>query len=246
MPSCPFKVEHDNYQASFQNGGAPITNRSMAGNYWSAFGDLSCNRWRKCEPASKTEKPPKEAMPRIGTGIVAATKETFDLFLDNVDIFKYSGRLSNGAAATGPNADIRFMWRSTMMDEPFSEIAIRGGESEIAYECFSDIYEDGAAPFHMWVPNAAKPGAIITAPGRDVEKAKAMYEELRGQVVWSSKKALALDKTLRNCQNQCYDCHACERVFGYKDFDTLLEIKPVDKWAEKVDQVNIIPIKVAA
>ncbi|MEY4591711.1 MAG: hypothetical protein RIR18_606 [Pseudomonadota bacterium] len=232
MPACPFKLEHDLYQAEFQNGRAPITNKAMTENYWSAFGDLSCNRWRKCPPLSTREQNPVEKMPRIGTGIVAATKETLDLYLDNTDIFKFSGRMTRVKSKVDVEND-RFVWRSTLQDEKFTE---KKGTQAQVYECFADIYEDDAAPFHLWVPDACSPDGLFRKSPENLRWLD--YEAQRQQTVWAGKKGRALDITLRTCQNQCYDCHACERGFGYKDFDTLLSIKQPDGWIKQVDTLQ--------
>jgi hypothetical protein len=47
-----------------------------------------------------------------------------------------------------------------------------------------------------------------------------------------------LSKVLTNCQNQCYDCHACEKVFGQPNMDTLLELKKpnTNKYYEEVEK----------
>ena len=77
-----------------------------------------------------------------------------------------------------------------------------------------------------------------------LEQAESRLAARRATSVWGQKKAAALNKTLLTCKNQCYDCHACERVFGYEDFDTLLELEKPTKWTDKAD--NVIPIRVSA
>ena len=36
-----------------------------------------------------------------------------------------------------------------------------------------------------------------------------------------------LEKLLKNCRNQCWDCHECERTFGFQDVDSALQLRKV-------------------
>ena len=36
--------------------------------------------------------------------------------------------------------------------------------------------------------------------------------------------AKILEQRLKNCKNQCYRCHLCERTVELPDFDSLIEL----------------------
>ncbi len=199
LPSCPFKEEHDLVQYETQN----------TVNYWKMYGDLSCSRWRLAG----------EPMPRTGTDINAVTREQLEFLIDNVDILKFSGRLAGGHEKEG---DLNcYHWR-------IRPSASAGGQSkdlQIKIDSFQTIWDNDFDPFNVWVAhpiiNAVEPKVInsVTKEQVDASIADSMFFR------WQTKKGKALAKILTNCQNQCYDCHACERVFGQPDMDTLLELK---------------------
>ena len=218
MPACPFKREHEQIQPYMENGYKPI--EKLGSTYWGQLGGISCNRWRSSNIPRKDDKPaPIEPMPRIGTDIVALDRETLDVYLDNTDIFKHSGRLINqveAGSACWIDASDKAKWRREEADIG----------TELIVGSFSEIYERNLWPFHSWK---------LFVMERGDTGSEDYYKERRDNSVWGSKKAKALNKTLMTCKNQCYDCHACERVFGFQDFDTLLEIKDTQEWREKAD-----------
>lgn len=240
MPSCPYKKEHDSVQPYTQNGYNPTLNPELR-SYWGIYGDLSCNRWRFSNMTRKegVEVEDEALMPRQGTDIVALDKETLDVYLDNTHVLKFSGRLSN---QQNIRPGEQFFWGSNIGKKQLTtgEAAL---DNQIIVGSFSEVYERNLFPFHTWRPMSAYPGETTTLESV-LEQAESRLTARRATSVWGQKKAVALNKTLLTCKNQCYACHACERVFGYEDFDTLLELEKPTKWLDKAD--NIIPIKVAA
>ena len=240
MPSCPYKKEHDSVQPYTQNGYNPTLNPELR-SYWGIYGDLSCNRWRFSNMTRKegVEVEDEALMPRQGTDIVALDKETLDVYLDNTHVLKFSGRLSN---QQNIRPGEQFFWGSNIGKKQLTsgETAL---DDQILVSSFSEIYERNLFPFHTWRPMSAYPGEN-TSIESVLEQAESRLAARRATSVWGQKKAAALNKTLLTCKNQCYDCHACERVFGYEDFDTLLELEKPTKWTDKAD--NVIPIRVAA
>jgi hypothetical protein len=212
LPSCPFKDEHDMVQYQAQN----------TVNYWLMYGDLSCNRWRLSG----------EPMPRTGTDLNAVTAEQLDLLLENVDILKFSGRL--GAPVQNDSMLDCYHWR-------IKPSAMAGGKPEeipVKMDSFQSIYDKGFEPYNLWIASATieknfadKINAVDTASFKNNIKNSMFYR-------WNTPKGRALSKVLTNCQNQCYDCHACEKVFGQPNMDTLLELKKpnTNKYYEEVEK----------
>lgn len=199
LPSCPFKDEHDMVQYETQN----------TVNYWQMYGDLSCNRWRFTG----------EPMPRTGTDINAIDREQLGFLVDNVDILKFSGRLSG--RPKNPEEIDCYHWRvkpSASVGGPIKQLPIK-------VDSFQTIWDNEFEPFNVWVTNPTllknEVANINKATKEDVDREIADSMFFR----WQTKKGKALSKVLMNCQNQCYDCHACERVFDQEDMDTLLELK---------------------
>jgi len=64
-------------------------------------------------------------------------------------------------------------------------------------------------------------GARIFSPSKtDVKDIK---EDLKDSFFMTDK-AKKLEQRLKNCKNQCHNCHLCERTFGLQDFDSLIEL----------------------
>lgn len=238
MPSCPFKKEHDTNQAAFQNGFNPTSNQTMTGSYWTVMGGLSCNRWRKSLLEKDKESgiiDPGTSMPRVGTDIVALDKETFDIFLDNTDILKFSGRLHDSFfEPDGSRFMLAFAPGVGRFDDSLKNML--PNDQQVLAESWSEIYEKNLVPFHSWRPYVARPTQEGPVTKEQVQEwQEANYENMYSQSIWATKKAKGFDRILRNCRNQCYDCHACEKVFGYKPVDSLLQVSSAKGWIEKAD-----------
>ena len=214
LPSCPFKTEHDSVQADLQ--------RVPQFNYWASMGDLSCKRWRV------NGSPPT---PRSGTDIVAPTKPILDHLLQHVDIFKFSSRISRPAPGQKVPGLDRYMW----------ELGGTPTTRPLQCESFSDVYKNNLIPFNAWMP-AHKPllGGFL-----DIKSVLENYPEIVKENalarLWLSEEGSSLAHILSNCKNQCWDCHACERTFGYPDIESLIEIKkPVTSaYFSRVDSYQI-------
>ena len=185
LPSCPFKREHDDLQ---------IYLRKI--NYWdSQLGSLTCNRW--------TDKHGGSILPRFGANCYWTGLETYKEYAELVDIFKYSGRLSNvhpkGAG------ELQFGWQS--MEK--ASIGFFAGS-------YSEIVNNALEPLHLWVFGPSY-----------VSKANTNIEEIKANLakdVWMTTEARRLEQMLRNCKNQCYRCHLCERTYGFPDIDSAIEL----------------------
>lgn len=48
------------------------------------------------------------------------------------------------------------------------------------------------------------------------------------ETIYDTSSGEKLLDTLKTCQNECYDCHLCEKVFGVEPFDSLVELQGND------------------
>lgn len=138
-------------------------------------------------------------VPRSGTNCYWSSVETFKEYAGLVDIFKHSGRLTSDIPQDP--GSLHFKWFTGMGDN--------------AVECFSAIIDERLEPVHWWFHG---PGSFS---GWKTDR-KAIKEELDG-CAFLTAEARKLEQKVKNCKNQCYDCHLCERTFGLPDFDSLIE-----------------------
>lgn len=191
---CPFKKEHD------------AVGEIISTDYFKGPANLSCNGWRGSADFAK--------LPRAGIDIVAATSETFTKFLDLVDIFKFSGRLTKPAFAAEDTQYIKAVWfynDTTRFIQPMTL-----GSSTIYADDFSDIMSNNLAPIHSWTP-----GWIDTR--HTTQDYKTSYKGYNG--IWSTAPGKKLEKLLTSCRSQCWDCHKCEQTFGSPDVDSALQFR---------------------
>ena len=83
---------------------------------------------------------------------------------------------------------------------------------------FQEIVDNNLGPIHSWVP-----GWIDTRYTKD--DWRKTWKGYTG--IWSTDKGQRLEKILRTCRNQCWDCHECERTFGFRDVDSALQLRKV-------------------
>jgi len=196
MPSCPFKKEHDDWQSDLQQ--SPM-------NYWETF-PTTCATWHL-----KTGK-----LPRLGTDISLATRDLVDVFMGNVDVLKFSGRIGVGGNI---DPDGRMCWSGVagqVDTDPdgrgFKPAA--GGLFEYA-DSFEEIYDRNLAPF---INTRFNPQGWTSA------KVRLQVDTSTMNNIWLTPKGKGLSKILSTCQNRCWDCHACENVFGVERFNSVLEL----------------------
>jgi hypothetical protein len=166
--------------------------------YWqSHLGALTCSRWR--------DSLGKSIIPRSGTNCFWASVETFNEYSELVDIFKHSGRLINLAPIQSPGI-IQFGW--LLKNYP---VKLPGS---YAVKSFSEIIENSLEPVHLWYPIPAFFSGFKT----DIEEIKGGLRDN----LFTTNDMRILEQTLRNCKNQCYRCHLCERTFGIPDIDSMI------------------------
>ncbi len=202
MPECPFKTEHDCWQ-----GGKEL--RNLGTTYWDIV-PYTCNTWR----GQHVER--FVTNPRAGTDIMIHSKEDWDDFAEKVDIFKKSGRLNS----LKPNQTAsEFGYYFEMWKDPEKQDQASWPPTNMfAASSFKDIYENNLTPLHMWFANHSiqKNYPTITDPD-EIKKHTANH-------FWNTKDAIALTKTLKNCKNQCYNCHKCDDLFETGKIDSILKL----------------------
>ena len=201
MPNCAFKVEHD------------TMNKEVGWNYFHHHGNMTCKRWRHQE---------YNELPRVGTEMVWANKKTFEEYREKVDYFKFSGRMMS---FPDNSYDQKMTWTNIahirgqkwMSDNANFNNVIRDGATFALADYFEQIFEQNEdCVISNFQPlrycNATQPATFEHVA------------EIDKQTVWTAGKGKSLNQVLKNCKNECWDCHACERTFGAPDFDSLIEV----------------------
>ncbi|MEN8613904.1 hypothetical protein ABFB09_01285 [Dehalogenimonas sp. THU2] len=141
----------------------------------------------------------KSLTPRSGTNCVWVSPSTFKEYAELVDIFKFSGRLTAFTRLEGEGS-LQYGWSA----------------KDNAVSCFSEILENNLAPVSGWALGAFKMAPFEHDPDK-------IREDLRDSI-WLTENGLKLEQTLKNCRNQCYACHMCERTFGSPQVDSMIEL----------------------
>ena len=81
---------------------------------------------------------------------------------------------------------------------------------------YKEIMDNNLAPIHEWIP-----GWIDTRYSK--KDWRSTYKPYDG--IWSKPEGKKLEKLLTSCRNQCWDCHECERTFGFEDIDSALQLR---------------------
>jgi len=210
MPECPFKTEHDSW-----HGGSEF--RDLGQQYWSII-PFSCNKWRTKNPMQKSgtqkEMERQVANPRTGTDIIARTSDDWKEFASLVDVFKMSGRLNAPSSKTLPKRGYIFdMYIPENVKNNVAPLT-----KTFMVDSFKEIYENNLAPLHMWFS--------IIYLNRDFPYISDI-EEIRKEIAghfWNTGEAVDLCNVLKNCKNQCYRCHLCDKVFETGEIDSILEL----------------------
>jgi len=176
--------------------------------YFRGPADLSCNGWRQHQQFAE--------LPRSGINLVAGQASTFKEFASLVDIFKYSGRLT---APVLKAEDAKYMKATWYYDDfsKFKQSTSLVGKTVYAND-FEEIFNNDLGPLHNWIP-----GWIDTRYTKD--DWRTTYKPYTG--VWATEPGKRLEKILKTCRNQCWDCHECERTFGFQDIDSALQLRKV-------------------
>ena len=192
---CPFKKEHD------------AVGEVIGSEYFKEIADLSCNGWRQHAGFAD--------LPRSGINLVANDTATFEEFASLVDVFKYSGRLTSPAFKAEDAQYIKAVWYYDDKSTKFKQSISFVGKTIYAND-FNEIAANNLAPLHSWIP-----GWIDTRHTK--EDWRSSFKTYTG--IWMTEPGKRLEKILKTCRNQCWDCHECERTFGVQDIDSALQIR---------------------
>lgn len=138
-------------------------------------------------------------IPRFGTNCYWVTTKSFGEYAELVDVFKYSGRLRPYDIQTSEY--LQAGWVS---------------ENKLFVSSFSDIINNNLEPLHLWQFGINALDKMETEFGIIVEKLKSNS--------WLTAKGRNLEQRLKNCKNQCYKCHMCERANNISDIDSAIEL----------------------
>jgi hypothetical protein len=137
-------------------------------------------------------------LPRGGANCFWSELNIFEEYQELVDIFKYSGRLTSKIPQNPCDSEYRWFYKNNSV------------------KSFSEILENKLEPIHLWSPGA---GDFLMFE-KDFQTIK---NNLKGNF-WLTKQGKILSNKLKNCKSQCYNCHLCERTFGFPDIDSLIEL----------------------
>lgn len=141
----------------------------------------------------------KNTIPRSGTNCYWSSTDTFEKYAELADIFKHSGRLMNVVPLRNIGK-IQFGW-------------LAGNN---AARSFSEIVENALEPLHLWVPGIG----VFT----HLETNMKVIKEYLKDNVWLTDEGKKLEEIMKNCKNECYQCHLCERTYGVPYIDSLIGI----------------------
>lgn len=176
--------------------------------YFRGPSEMTCSGWRQHDQFSE--------LPRAGINLVANEVSTFNEFANLVDVFKYSGRLTTVPFRAEDSKHMKAVWY-LKNDSKFKQSISLVGKTVYA-NSFEEIHQNNLAPIHDWIP-----GWIDTRYTK--EDWRSTYKSYTG--IWSTDSGKRLEKILRTCRNQCWDCHECERTFGMQDIDSALQLRKV-------------------
>lgn len=194
---CPFKKEHDSI------------GEVVGTDYFKSPANLTCNGWRNPQYSFSQ-------LPRSGIDLVASDSVTIKKYMELVDIFKISGRLTRPMVDVEAIPHMKAVWYYSP-GEKFTQSVSFVGKTVYA-DNYDDIIANNMAPIHNWIP-----GWIDTRV--TTEDWRTTYKPYTG--IWSTEPGKRLEKLLTTCRNQCWDCHECERTFGTEDIDSALQIRKV-------------------
>ena len=192
---CPFKKEHDS------------VGEVISVEYFNGPADMTCNAWRSEPTFAQT--------PRSGVNIVANDVSTLKQFSELVDVFKYSGRLTNSTHQPDEAQFLKAVWFYGPTSK-FKQCSSGTADETVYANDFNEVVENNLVPMHDWIP-----GWI------DLRLAKGDWRDTYTKYdgIWSTQPGKKLEKLLLNCRSQCWDCHECERTFGMQDVDSALQLR---------------------
>jgi hypothetical protein len=93
-------------------------------------------------------------------------------------------------------------------------VLFRSGKHAVS--SFAEIIENQLEPLCSWFLGFGKLSLFKTDIGN-------IREELSNNY-WLSEQGKKLEQRLKNCRNQCYQCHQCENTFKLPNINSIVEI----------------------
>lgn len=196
--SCPFKKEHD------------AISEYISGLYFTTLSQITCDNWRFTEPFGK--------LPRNAIDLITADKKTFDEFAELNDIFKYSGRFSVFPFEPGEAKDKKICWLFEHTKKYRFDYERPTIEETVYTNSLTDAINDNIMPLHWWNFGWVDQNFVKTDYKDKIKLLKNIPN------FWKTDKGKRLEKILKNCRSQCWDCHECEKAFETPYFDSALQI----------------------
>lgn len=195
--NCPFKKEHDS------------VGEYISANYFSSLSKMTCDNWRGA---------PYNVLPRTGIDLVAVDSETFNEFYQLVDIFKYSGRFTQlPELSEADKQNIKLAWIFEKNKDKYNQ-QLYEPHKTIYANSLTEIVENNLRPINQWTY-----GWINTNVVKD-DYTKHLNVLSDVDSIWLTEKGLRLQKILKTCKAQCWNCHECEKTFGVDSYDSGLQL----------------------
>jgi hypothetical protein len=138
-------------------------------------------------------------IPRVGTNCFWIHTPVFREYAELVDIFKFSGRLNSQEPGS---------------ESPARQFGWFAGNR--AVPSFSTILENELEPVCSWILGCDNFARFKT----DI---KVIKDSLKDRFLLKDKFEI-LEKQLKYCRSQCYNCHLCEKTYGLQSFDSLIQL----------------------
>jgi len=196
---CPFKKEHDSI------------GEYISGEYFNTLSKLTCDNWRFTEPFGQ--------LPRNAIDLIASDKKTFNEFAELNDIFKYSGRFSVFPFHPDDVEDKRACWLFEHKKKYRFDYVPFAPEDTIYANNMTDVINHNIMPLHWWNFGWVDTDMVQSDYKNRLELLKEMPN------FWKTDKGKRLEKILKTCRSQCWDCHECEKTFGTPLYDSALQLQ---------------------
>lgn len=195
--NCPFKKEHDSI------------GEYISTDYFKSLSKLTCDNWRYSDFGM---------LPRNGIDIITSTKESWNEYANLVDIFKFSGRLTKLPFNTKDTEHMKLSW--ILNDNKIDRLNQKKFlvNEIMSVNSFSEVIDNNLIPIHGWVHGWTDNRIVDT----DVIKIKNKLEHYDS--IWKTDKGMRLEKILKTCKSQCWDCHECEKAFETEYYDSSLQL----------------------
>lgn len=159
-------------------------------------------------------------LPRAAVDCIWVSSDTFQEYVDLIDIFKWSGRLSKAPKNIPQNTKHQICYVSTTKGvKSTRDFLVGGGTETLAWaESWREVVESNLEPISSW-----KNGYIFHTE-QVLDKNWSSFRTWANESIWTKKAGKELETILKNCKNQCWNCHSCEHTFGLPDINSIVSL----------------------